>query len=165
MSNAEGKVPGWLLPVGLGVVVIGLVAIAMARGPVSLDPDTPEGTVQEYLLAISDDRWDEAVEVVHEDWRGTCDGDDLRSFDPDEFTAELGSTGDFGGGPVVAPEPVGQPAPTMPEETTTVDVTIIHGGGVGGWNEYTTFELTNQDGFWWLVGDPWPYFIWSCQGR
>lgn len=165
MSTTEGKLPGWLLPVGLGVVVVALVAIALARGPVSLDPDTPEGAVQEYLLAINDERWHEAVEVIHEDWRGSCTGDDLRSFGPDEFTAELGSSSEFSEGRGVAPEPVGPTSPTMPDETTDVDVTIIHGGGVGGWNEFTSFELTNQDGFWWLVGDPWPYFIWSCQGR
>lgn len=166
MSTTEGKFRGWLLPVGLGLVVVALVAVALARGPVSLDPDTPEGTVQEYLLAVSDERWDDAVEVIHESWRGACTGDDLRSFAPDDFSAELGSSSEFARGPVVEPVmPVEPTVSTLPEATTNVDVTIIHGGGMGGWDEYTNFELTNEDGFWWLVGDPWPFFIWSCQGR
>jgi hypothetical protein len=27
------------------------------------------------------------------------------------------------------------------------------------------FELLDDDDFWWIVGDPWPYFTWECRGR
>jgi hypothetical protein len=171
MSTPERKLPGWVLPLGLVVLVGGLVAIALTRGPVELDPDTPEGTVQEYLLAISEQRWDDAIEVVHEDWRGSCEGSDLEAMHPGDFSAELGT--EFGGegefifegGVAVAPGEPGAPA-TIPDDATQVEVTIHRSddGGLGSsWSEYVVFELSNDGEFWWLVGDPWPHFTWACQ--
>jgi hypothetical protein len=154
------------MPAGLAVLVAILVTIALVRGPATFDPDTPKGTVQEYLVAISEGRWDDAVEVVHEDWRRSCTGSDLESFAPRNFSAQLGSgSGRFGG--IVEERFVDVEtgsSPTMPDETTMVEVTIQR-GGPGGWNEHTTFELGRTDGFWWLIGDPWPYFVWSCEER
>ncbi len=161
----------WWLPLGLGVLVIALVVIALTRGPVVLDPTSPEGTVQEYLVAIDEGRWEDALLVIHPDWLGACEADDLARFDPGEFTAELGAprgisagfvTEDFeaigGGG--------GEPEP-LPSSDTTVEVTISHrgtGGGLGsGWDEYVVFELVDGGEFWFISGDPWPYFIWNCR--
>lgn len=172
MSDSQTRIPGWLLPAGLAVLVVALVAIALLRGPTVLDPDTPEGTVQEYLLSISEERWDDAVDVIHEDWRGECDGRDLASNARQDFTAELGNQTGFGGASSVRetfrpdPEGAGEPPPTIPDETTTVEVTIHYNEDPGlgpGWNESVFFELVDQDDFWWLVDDPWPYFVWSCQ--
>lgn len=170
MSDTNSRIPGWLLPAGLAVLVVGLVAVALLRGPTDLDPDTPEGTVQEYLLAISEERWDDAIEVLHEDWRGECDGRDLASNSRQDFTAELGNrTGfnDGGRGSLdVDPAAFDGPPPTIPDETTVIEVTIHYndGGGLGpGWSESVFFELVDQDDFWWLVDDPWPHFVWSCQ--
>lgn len=160
------ELPGWVMPAGLAVLVAALVAIALVRGPASFDPDTPEGAVQEYLVAITESRWDDAVEVIHEDWRRSCTGSDLESFAPGNFSAQLGSSGGRFGG-VVEERFVDieqGTSPTTPEETTMVEVTIQR-GGPGGWNEHVTFELGRTDGFWWLIGDPWPYFVWSCEGR
>jgi hypothetical protein len=170
MSSRDRKLPGWLLPVGLGLVVVALVVVALARGPVALDPETPEGAVQEYLVAISEDRWDEAVEVIHDDWRKSCVGDDLRAFDPGDFSAQLGTSGDTFRADMfeedfAVPETENETPPTIPEDAAMVEVTINHGGATGGWDEHTMFELVDEDGFWWLVGDPWPHFIWSCQDR
>lgn len=165
MSAERSELPGWLLPAGLALLVGALVVVALVRGPTTFAPDTPEGAVQEYLIAISEERWDDAVEVLHEDWRGACDGDDLAASSPGSFTAELGSGGrGFGG--IVEERFIdieGEPSPTMPEETTMVEVTIQR-GGPGGWNEHVSFELGRDEGFWWLMGDPWPYFVWNCQG-
>jgi hypothetical protein len=172
MMPTERRLPGWLLPVALGVIVVVLVTIALTRGPVSLDPDSPEGTVQEYLLAISESRWDDAVAVIHDDWRGSCQGFDLQAFAPGDFSAELGSADSFGGVPVREDFPAigedGEPGPTIPENVTRVDVTINHhdGGGFGNtWQEQVGFEVTFDGDFWWIVGDPWPHFIFSCPGR
>lgn len=165
MSPADRKLPGWLLPVGLAVGVALLVAIALLRGPVELDPDSPEGTVQEYLVAISEERWDDAIEILHEEWRGNCTGGDVRSMTPGDFTAAMGAADGFGGFAAREPfEQVGDgPPPPEPEEK--VEVTIRHNdGGLGsGWDEYVVFELVDEDDFWWLAGDPWPYFVWSCR--
>jgi hypothetical protein len=170
-TTTERRMPAWLLPVGIGFVVVALVTIALTRGPVELDPDTPEGTVQEYLLAISEERWDDALAVIHDDWRGTCEGFDLQAFAPGDFSAELGSNGfedielrDRS----VAPGGEGEPGPTIPNSATLVDVTINRhdGGGLGNtWQEFVTFEVTFDGDFWWIVGDPWPYFIFSCLGQ
>lgn len=172
MTATKSKVPGWLLPVALGAVITILVTIALTRGPASLDPDTPEGTVQEYLLAISEERWDDAVAIVHDDWRGSCQGFDLRPFAPGAFSAELRTTDGFGGIPVredfaVIGEP-GSPEPTIPADATSVEVIIDRhdDGGLGGTSrEFVAFEVIFDGDFWWIVGDPWPYFIFSCPGR
>ncbi len=162
MAEGSRSVPSWLLPVGLGVLVITLVSIAMLRGPVELDPDSPEGTVQEYLRAMDEERWDDAVAVIQEDWRGQCDGSDLSITAPGDFSAQLGIQQGWSTSTGGAP-----PGADFPPPDTTVDVTITHhdAGGLGGsWDEPVTFELADLDDFWWIVGDPWPWFVWNCRG-
>lgn len=170
MSEGPRRLPTWLLPVGLVVLVVGLVTIALTRGPVELDPDSPEGTVQEYLRAIDQERWDEAVEVIHADYRGECEGEDLAAFAQGDFSAELGAPDGATGFGVGFPEEdftdEGGVEPP-PGSDATVEVTIRHqdtGGLGGGWDEYVLFELTDTDDFWWIVNDPWPYFVWNCRG-
>lgn len=170
MSPEARQVPVWLLPAGLGVLVVALVAIALMRGQVPLDPETPEGTVQEYLVAINEERWDDAIEIVHDDWRGGCEGADISSFAPGEFSAELAHDGSIRAQVVeeafpVRPDDSQEPPPTVPESATRVDVTINHDtGGLGsGWSEPVSFDLVENDGFWWITGDPWPFFVWTCR--
>lgn len=169
MSKEPRRLSDWLLPVGLGLLVVVLVVIALTRGPVELDPDTPEGTVQEYLIAIDEERWDDAIAVIHPDWLGECRGGDLSRFTQGDFTAELGAPGGFGGEivreefvPIESEEP--QPLP-VPEETVEVTIRHANTGGVfgSGWDEYVIFELSEEDGFWWIISDPWPYFVWNCR--
>ncbi|HJQ76873.1 MAG TPA: hypothetical protein VJ948_06380 [Acidimicrobiia bacterium] len=164
MSTTQRSWEGWLVPLGLILLVGGLVAIAMLRGPVELDPDTPEGTVQEYLLAINEERWDDAAGVIHPEWLGGCDGEDLSRVATIEFSAELGHDG-LGGG-VLEERFVEIGEEPLPGGDTHVEVTITHTdqGGLGsGWSEYVTFDLVDEDDFWWIVNDPWPYFVWSCR--
>lgn len=180
MSEKTSSTRGWLLPVGLAAVVVTLVAIALTRGPVELDPDTAEGAVQEYLLAINEKRWEDAIEVLHPQWRGECTGDDLASFANFDFTAQLsdgGSNGGFGGA-VVREEfavitTVGEfddaqapPDEELPGSDIQVEVIISRNdeGPFGSsWDEYVYFELIDEDDFWWISGDPWPYFTWECR--
>ena len=166
MTETSSHSRSWLLPTVLAVVVVGLVAIALTRGPVELDPDTAEGTVQEYLLAISDRNYDKALELLHPRWGDICDANDLRNFGRDEFTARLGhnsTTGRVDNFPIEEEFPG---RPDLPAATEFVDVTITYGGsGLGSsWDELVVFELVEEDGFFWIVGDPWPYFTWNCQG-
>lgn len=173
MSDKKPNQRRWLLPAGLASVVVALVVIALTRGPVELDPDTPEGTVQDYLVAIDEKRWDDAVAVVHSEWLGECDGNDLAQFADFEFTAELGrsdSSGPFGGGIVEERFDVVGSDNAMSEDfpvvDTHVEVTINRGDGGAfgpGWDEYVLFEMVNEDDFWWVSGDPWPYFVWNCR--
>lgn len=165
MSETETRGwKSWLLPAGLVIGVAALVTIALARGPAELNPDSPEGTVQEYLVAVDEERWEDALEVIQPQWRGTCEADDLAAFDPGDFTAELGHQDELGGmmggsGEVFVGE-------DLPSADTSVEVTIQRGsvGPLGsGWSEWVVFELVDEDDFWWITGDPWPYFIWNCQ--
>lgn len=161
----------WLLPVGLAALVVALVVIALTRGPVELDPGTPEGAVQEYLLAIDEKRWEDAVAVIHPQWLGECDATDLSHFADFDFTAELGrSNGDAGfGGAIVEErftEITVESGEELPVADTHVEVTISRGDGGAfgsGWDEYVVFEMVDEDGFWWVSGDPWPYFVWNCR--
>lgn len=174
MSENDPAPRRWLLPVGLGVAVVALVVIALTRGPVELDPDTPEGTVQEYLVAVSEERWDDAVAVIHPQWLGDCDGDDLARFVDFEFTAELGRSDPSGFGGVVVQERfdaiAGSEDPSaedFPVVDAQVEVTISRADSpvLGpGWDEYVVFEMVDEDDFWWVSGDLWPYFVWSCRG-
>ncbi|HUG31879.1 MAG TPA: hypothetical protein VMM14_03210 [Acidimicrobiia bacterium] len=162
----DRDLPGWLLPAGLAVLVAALVVVALTRGPTEFDPDTPEGAIQEYLIAINEERWDDAIEVLHEDWREGCDGSDVAGSSPGPFTATLSTNGqssgrisdEFG----EPPRPPGQSPPTLPDEVTRVEVDIRHGEG---FTEQVMFELVDDGEFWWLVGDPWPHFMWNCEGR
>lgn len=156
------------MTVVLAVTVAGLVTIALLRGPVVLDPDSPEGTVQEYLVAVDEERWDDAVAVIHPDWLGECVGVDLSHFPPGEFSAELGIPGTIDADLAVGSvdSPIGSTEGPLPEIDTTVEVTINRSdvGGFGsGWDEYVLFELVDDGEFWWIAGDPWPYFIWNCR--
>ena len=157
----------WLVPTGIGVAVVALVAIALLRDPVELDSDTPEGTVQEYLQAISDEDYERAFELVLPESAEGCDASDLAVAVPREpFSATLGSpSGEFGEDRKVAP---GESDPQLPPgETALVDVTLRFAPGGGpfdtGWEQFEKFRLLSLDGSWWITDDPWPYFTFGCR--
>lgn len=158
-------VPRWLVPAAAVGVVVLLVVIALARGPVLLDPDTPEGTIQEYLLALDERRLDEALELVHPQTRGTCTGEDLEQVGIPDFTAQLGFSSGFGGVITEGFEESIGPGRPAPAATESVDVTITRLETGSSWDEYVTFQLADEDDFWWIVGEPWPYFTWACGSR
>lgn len=170
MSDERRSARFWLLPAGLFALVVVLVVVALSRGPITLDPETPEGTVQEYLQAINDQRWEDAIAVIHPEWLGSCEAADLEQWADPDFTATLGTNDGFGG---VVEERFAEIAPggaagPLPEATEVVEVTISHTSGAGlgsSWDEYVAFELIDDDGFWWLGNDPWPYFVWNCRER
>lgn len=171
MSESQKKSRRWLLPAGLVALVAGLVVVALNRGPVNLDPDTPEGTVQEYLLAVHEERWEDAVAVIEPQWLGDCDGQELAAFADPDFTAELtnGESDGLGGFPAVRQDFTaigGNATEDLPGSDTQVEVVISHdeAGAFGSsWSEYVVFELAQEDDFWWITGDPWPYFVWNCR--
>ena len=170
---SEGNRARWVWPLGIGFAVVALVIVALVREPIQLDPSTPEGTVQEYLQAISDEDYNKAFELLDPDGFEGCSTSDLaRSAPRDSFTATMGFSGNGGG---FAPfgqqfdkrfESIGPARPS--EDLVTVDVTLrFDTGGVfgGSWDQYETFLLISEDGSWWITDDPnpWPYFTWDCQ--
>ena len=165
LNVSERSITRWLVPGGIAVVVIALGAIALLRDPLQLDPDTPEGTVQEYLLAISDEDFERAFKVLHPESFEGCDSADIARSRPREpFSATIDPDGEFGGfDGGFREEPPGF-APVDPDATVSV---ILRFGGSGpfdaGWENYEVFFLVEEDGFWWITGDPWPYFSWNCR--
>ena len=67
------SVRGWLVPVGAAVLIVSLVAVALVREPAQLDPNTPEGTVQVYLQALSDGDYEGAFAVLDPEFYEGCD--------------------------------------------------------------------------------------------
>lgn len=145
--------PAWLLPGGIGLLVLILVVVALMRDPVQLDPGTPDGTVQEYLQAISDDDFERAYELLHPDEFEDCvPGDIERHASNQPFTASLDSDGE----------------PLSDGDRVIVNVRMRFGtdGPFGsGWESFESFELVSEDGFWWITGEPWPYFSFECRQR
>lgn len=141
--------PKWLWPAVISVVIVALVAIALLREPIQLDPTTPEGAVQEYLQAISDKDYEAAFELLHpESFEGCNPADIVRPGFDETFTASI-------------PESEDPPA----SGRAFVDVTMRFGDGGpfgGSWESNEVFVLISEDGSWWITGDPWPYFVWSC---
>ena len=142
--------PKWLWPAAIGTAVVALIAIALVREPIRLDPTTPEGTVQEYLQALSDRNFDAAFELLDPESFEGCNSSDIQNhFWEDTFTASLVTDDDADHG-----------------ERAFVDVSMRFGtGGVlgGGWESNETFVLIANDGLWWITEDPWPYFGWDCR--
>lgn len=141
--------PRWLWPTVIGGLVIVLAVVALIREPVELDPTSPEGTVQGYLQAISDDDYNTAFEALDpESFEGCTAASIQRARWHDTFTASL-------------------PEATDPPEgdNAFVEVTMHFGqGGVfgGGWDSDEVFILISRDDVWWITDDPWPYFKWDC---
>ncbi len=147
--DSEARKRSWLVPT-IGLVVVGiLTVIALVREPVTLDPDTPEGTVQAYLQAISDQDYDAAYEMLGSETADGCEPDDIsRNRFYTSFTATLGDV-----------EQVG--------DAYSVEVSIREGSdsgfvdaGPGYFPE--PFRVEMEQGEWVIVGDPWPYFTYSC---
>lgn len=162
---SKGSAGRWIWPAVMVLGVAALVAIALVRDPVELDPDTPEGTVQEYLQAISDERYEKAFELLDPEPFEGCTAAHIARHSPSEpFSATLGTSGPSGFEPArPVPEVPGNP---LPDDVAWVDVTLRFGGGGpfgGGWESWEQFALVERDGFWWITGEPWPYFAWECR--
>ena len=139
--------PRWLWPAAFAGLTVALVVVALARGPVTLDPTTPEGVVQEYLRAVAANDYDAASELVDPDYLEDCSPADTNEADRvGSFTATL-------------PRAAEPPA----SERAFVAATIRFSEGVFGpsWSSLEVFNLVARDGLWWITDDPWPY-RWDC---
>ena len=148
MSERIGPRTWWF--VGGFIVAIGLLlAIALSREPIALDPNTPEGTVQNYLQAISDEDYEGALNFIHPDSDQDCSPADLAASTPETFSATLGDTRtESGSSLVIVTIREGAPEPDPFQSS------------FGGFEEF--FELENETGQWLIIGSPWPYYDWRC---
>lgn len=143
-TDAGQKKRNWTFPLVLLLVVAALTVVALLREPVSLDPATPEGTVQIYLQALADNDFDAALQQTTNEIQQECTAQDVSdNFYYNSFTATLGATRELG--------------------TVTVVEVAINQTDVGLNSGYfEQIELTDEDGGWAITGDPWPYFTYNC---
>jgi hypothetical protein len=139
----------WLVPLGIVVVIAALVGIALVRGQTMLDPSTPEGAVQQYLLAVTQERWDDALEFLDPETFGNCTAEDFRMSITDRITS-VSHEGTFMG-------PV--------EAQVQVLIRYSSGGGIGGsWESSWTYSLVERDRNWYITREAWPAELWTCAG-
>lgn len=137
----------WTFPALVLVAVGALIVVALIREPVTLDPETPEGTVQTYLQALADDDFKNALSLTTPEIQQSCTAQDVSdNFYYDSLTATLGETRELG---------------TVTVVEVAINQTDI--GFDGGYFEQ--IELTDEDGKWAITGDPWPYFTYNCINR
>ena len=146
----EGTMRRWLIPGLIAGCVLVLVIIALARDPVQYDASTPEGVVQRYLQAVSDEDYETAFIYLDPDFYAECNPSDLATHSPEPFGASLGETFTTGSADAV------------------VEVTLRFGAGEGpfgsSWTTYESFHLVGSNDSWWITDDAWPYFSWDCGG-
>ncbi len=73
----------WLAGISAGVVAIAIasiiVVLAIDPDGVTLDENTPEGTVQRYIQALQDERYDDAYQLLSAEAQADCTLSNFRS--------------------------------------------------------------------------------------
>lgn len=150
MSNDTGNQTtkrNWTLPIIVLAGVVALAVVALVREPITLDPDTPEGTVQAYLQAISDENYEAALSHMTADLQQNCAPEDIAdNVYYDSFSATLGGVNDVG-------------------SVIVVDVSINQSDSGIGSGYFEGIEVAEEDGGYAISGDPWPYFTYSCDNQ
>ena len=137
--------PNLILAVVAGLVVLLAVVawfVAAKREPPRLDPTTPEGTVQTYILALVDG--DDEAAVVH--------------LDPD-----LGCKAPLPGTYLMRPVSLTlvSSRTTGQDAVVVFDVTEYGDSPFDSWSHRESFELTRSGSDWLISGNPWP--IYGCK--
>jgi hypothetical protein len=138
------RVPGWLLPAVGVTAVVALVTIGLNREPEQFDPDTPEGTVQSYIAALSAGDF----ETASSHW--AVDGCQPESSEP------------TGGAPNISATLV-RVDEGDDEATVVIGITDNTGDPVNGiyeWQEW--FTLVRDESNWKIVQPSWPYYDQMC---
>lgn len=137
-----------IVAIALGsAIVLSLVLLgvsALVDEPVTLDPDTPGGVVQSFVVAIVDERWIDARALLDSDLMEACEVSDLTlARDRDISRVVIDQVQETDGSAVV-------------------DVTIVHASldnpiNPSTWDEDVSFILTIEEGRWAIDELSWPY--------
>jgi uncharacterized protein YsxB (DUF464 family) len=136
----------------LGIVVaaisiVALIAVlAVKETTPQLDAKTPEGTVQQYLQAVSERDFDSAITYLTSDTK--CNLEDFdQAYLQDSIRISLSDTSITG-------------------DSASVKVSIENSNGDpfgGTYTESQAFRLTKTDSGWKISGIPWPTY--QCGGE
>lgn len=140
------RIPQWVVPAALGALVVILGAVALIRGGGDPDPATPEGALRLYLEGIASGDFEQAYRFLDPQGFQGCDPEDIEQNAGfiDAFTALHRET-------------------RMRDGTATIVMDIRFDGGFIGFPNEMEFQMVERDGFWYVTGDPWPYFSWNCR--
>lgn len=136
----------------LGIVVAAIVTVALivvlaVKEPTAqLEKDSPQAAVQQYLAAITDRDFNQALELLAADSKCTIQDFD-RAYIQDSLRISLSDT-------------------TSTATTATVKVKIEASNGDPFGSTYAdaqTFSLTKDDSGWKISGIPWPTY--ECGGE
>ncbi len=138
--------PNIVLAVVAGLVVVMAVIAGLFsanRQLPDLDPRTPEGTVQLYVLAIIDSDDEEAVAFL--DPALGCTAPLRNLYRPQRLSMTVAGTKTTGG-----------------RATVTLNLTEYSGTGLlDSWEHRETFELMASGDRWIITGNPWP--VYACK--
>jgi hypothetical protein len=140
------RLPGWVLPAAGVIAVVVLVVIGLNREPEELDPDTPEGTVQAYVAALTSGDFDAAA----------------------SYWSDQGCVPEFpeptGGAPDIAATLVRVERGGDDQATVVIGITDNTADPVNGIYEYQEwFNLAREDGSWKILQPSWPYYDQICE--
>jgi hypothetical protein len=143
-ERRANKVLGIVLAV---IAVVSLIAVLALREPVAqLDKNTPEGAVQQYLGAVTDRDFNQAITFLAADSKCTVEDFD-RAYIQDSIRIALSET-------------------STTEATAVVTVSIQNSNGDpfgGTYTENQNFRLVKTDAGWKITGIPWPTY--ECGGE
>ena len=128
------------------IAIVALIVVLAVKNPTTqLDKESPEGSVQQYLTAITEKDFDQALTYLASDTKCTIEDFD-RAYVQDSLRILLSGT-------------------TSSATTASVTVKIETSNGdpfYSGYTEDQTFRLTKDDSGWKITGIPWPTY--ECGG-
>jgi hypothetical protein len=129
------------------IAVVAVIVVLSVNEPVAqLDKDSPEGAVQQYLGAITDKDFSQAMDYLASDSKCTIQ-DFERAYIQDSLRIGLSDL-----------------TTTANTASVTVKIETSSGDPFGGtYSETQTFTLTKEESGWKVTGIPWPTY--ECGGE
>ena len=129
------------------ITIVALIVVLAVKVPTAqLDKDSPEGVVQQYLSAVTDRDYSQAIEFLSTDSKCTVEDFD-RAFIQESLRIALSGT-----------------SSTVSTASVTVKIENSSGDPFGGsYSETQTFRLVKDDSGWKIAGIPWPTY--ECGGE
>jgi hypothetical protein len=131
----------------VAIAIVALVAVLAVKEPTAqLDKDSPEGVVQQYLTAVTEKDFNQAMNYLASDSKCTIQ-DFERAYVQDSLRIGLSDL-----------------TTTANSASVTVRIETSNGDPFGSsYSESQTFRLTKDDSGWKITGIPWPTY--ECGGE